>query len=508
VFMSYNRVALFGAVLLTISLFSCDMHYDYEVYQTSANGDKLAPMDSVTEEPSVVIKIGYDSAFQQITGFGGAFTESSAYLLNQMSPQNRDLILKAYFSAEGANYSLCRTHFNSCDFSLHPYSYDSVPGDTQLIHFSIDEDRDDLIPMIKSAQEMSENGFKLVASPWTAPPWMKDNNAWFGGKLLPEYYPTWALFFSKYAQAYRKEGIDIWAFTVENEPLGNNSNWESMHYTPEEMADFTKNHLAPQLLKDSLNIKLLMYDQNRGKELVEWAEALLNDTGLLPHIYGTAVHWYNSTYDYFPESLQRTHTLAPDKHIIETEGCIDAEIPHWQDDEWYWKKEATDWGWDWAEEENKHFHPKYVPAFRYARDIIGCMNNHVEGWIDWNMVLDDKGGPNHAKNWCIAPVLVKPETDEVYFTPLYYIMAHFSKFVRPGAYRLHWTASSDDLMVTHFMNSDDSSEVLVVLNTTNKPMTYRVVHDENSPVYRIDTKSLQTMIIRTKIDESPFISGQ
>jgi glucosylceramidase len=295
---------------------------------------------------------------------------------------------------------------------------------------------DDIIPMIKDAMAISEDGFKIISSPWTAPPWMKDNKDWRGGKLLPEYYDTWALFFSKYLDAYRREGIEIWGITVENEPLGNDSNWESMHYTPEEMNDFVKNHLGPQLKADRHEVKILGFDQNRDEELKKWVDVMFGDETASAYYDGTAVHWYASTYDYFPEALQYAHRKAPDKHLIQSEACVDAQVPRWQDDAWYWAKEATDWGWDWAPEDQKYLHPKYVPVFRYARDIIGCLNNHVDGWVDWNMVLDRQGGPNWAKNWCVAPVIVDQEQDEVYFTPLYYTLAHFSRFIRPGAVRI------------------------------------------------------------------------
>ena len=213
---------------------------------------------------------------------------------------------------------------------------------------------------------------------------MKDNNNWVGGKLLPEYYDSWALFFSKYLTEYKKEGINIWGITVENEPLGNGNNWESMHFTPEEMANFVNKHLGPKLETDGHDVKILGYDQNRGEELKEWVKVLFRDDDITKYFYGTAIHWYASTVDWMPESLNFTHEIAPHKHIINTEACIDAEVPHWQDDEWYWKKEATDWGWDWAPEKDKKYHPKYVPVYRYARDIIGCLNNWVGGWIDWN----------------------------------------------------------------------------------------------------------------------------
>lgn len=485
--------------LLSLLFVQCDISQNelsVEIYQTSAEGDKLSVKSpSHNTENSITIRIDKEKSFQSITGFGGAFTESSAHLLNQLSPKIRKEILNAYFSEEGAQYSLTRTHMNSCDFSLDHYSYSPVVDDTLLDHFSIDEDMGDIIPMIHEAQKISKNGFKIIASPWTAPPWMKDNNDWYGGKLKHEYYPTWALFFSKYAKAYAAEGIDIWAFTVENEPLGNDAHWESMHYTPYEMADFVKNYLAPTLKKEGVDINILVYDQNRGEELEEWADVLLNDDDLKSLIYGTAVHWYTGTVNWFPESLNYTHYLAPDKHILHTEACVDSEVPHWNDDDWYWKKEATDWGWDWATEENKPNHPKYVPVYRYARDIIGCLNNWVEGWIDWNMLLDEKGGPNLANNWCVAPIIVNVEKDEVYYTPLYYTLSHFSKFIRPGAKRIALECSDEDLMSTALQN-ENGSIVLVVLNMTETDKIFEVQIGNRKISISIDKQAIQTITIK------------
>ena len=262
-----------------------------DVYETSAGGKKLEKLSEFSFEGELVsIQILPGQKFQTITGFGGSFTEASAYLLNQLSEKNRDLILQAYFGKDGAKYSLTRTHMNSCDFSLSNYSYAAVEDDKNLDKFSIDEDRDDIIPMIQEAMAISDEGFKIIASPWTAPPWMKDNKDWRGGKLLPEYYDTWALFFSKYIDAYKAEGINIWGFTVENEPLGNNNNWESMHYTAEEMVDFVNNHLGPKLDVDGHNVKVLAYDQNRGEELIEWAKEVYKDESSSKYFDGIAIH--------------------------------------------------------------------------------------------------------------------------------------------------------------------------------------------------------------------------
>lgn len=491
----FRAFSFFILIIMTTIACTSKKTLNATVFETSKSGNKLTPITefSISEEVST-ISIHPDKKYQTISGFGGAFTESSAYLLNKLSQENRDTILRAYFAKDGARYSLTRTHMNSCDFSLTNYSYTPVEGDKDLKHFTIQEDKDDLIPMIKDALAISEDGFRIFASPWTAAPWMKDNNKWVGGKLLPEYYDTWALFFSKYIDAYKAEGIDIWGFTVENEPHGNGNNWESMHFSPKEMTDFVQFHLGPKLEADGYGDKIILgYDQNRAG-LKEWVDEMYRDEASSKYFDGTAIHWYESTYDYFPKALQYAHNKAPNKYLIETEGCVDSEVPKWQDDDWYWRKEATDWGWDWASEKDKHLHPKYAPVNRYARDIIGCLNNWVDGWVDWNMVLDTQGGPNWFKNWCVAPVIVDPDKDEVYFTPLYYIMAHFSKYIRPGAEVIDVENSDDALMVTAAKNPDGSIAV-VVFNEGTTAKSFKLSLGEQSKEIALSPQAIQTIMI-------------
>jgi len=494
--MNTNLLFLTFLLFMIVSCNSTDNKLVADVYETSAGGNKLTKVSGFTpEKNSSIIKLAPQQKFQTITGFGGSFTEASASLLNRLSKGKRDTIIQAYFSDKGANYSLTRTHMNSCDFSLGQYSYSPVEDDIHLEHFTIKEDQEDLIPMIKDALKVSKDGFKIIASPWTAAPWMKDNNAWVGGKLLPKYYDTWALFFSKYINAYKKEGIDIWGFTVENEPLGNNSNWESMHFSPDEMTNFVQHHLGPRLEKDTHQVKILGYDQNR-EDLKEWVDSMYLTEASSNYFDGTAIHWYASTYEVYAKELQYAHYKAPSKYLIQTEACIDSQIPVWKDDAWYWRKEATDWGFDWAQEKDKHLHPKYAPVNRYARDMIGCLNNWVDGWVDWNMVLDTQGGPNWFKNWCIAPVIVDPKKDEVYFTPLYYTMAHFSKYIRPDATIIGLENSDIELKVTAAENTDGSIAV-VVFNEGTTQKSFKLSLGEKESTITISAQAIQTILINT-----------
>ena len=195
---------------------------------------------------------------------------------------------------------------------------------------------------------------------------------------------------------------------------------------------------------------------------------------------GTAIHWYASTYEYFPEALQYAYNKAPGKHLINTEACIDAQVPRWNDDSLVLVERSHRLGRGTGHPKNKNTCiPNMFPCIRYARDIIGCLNNWVDGWVDWNMVLNRQGGPNWAKNWCVAPVVVDPDKDEVYFTPLYYTLAHFSRYIRPGAVRIGFKNSSENVMVTAARNPDGSIAV-VVFNPEEEMKGIQLALDEKS----------------------------
>jgi len=493
-------------LLLLLTIIACQ-HVPYNqvtVIQTTKSGDKLKeagarPFASDVTSTRPLIVIDPDTTYQQILGFGGAFTESAAFVLNQLSESRRAEVIRNYFGPSGACYSLMRTHINSCDFSLSNYSYAPVPNDTLLAHFSIDEDLDDLLPLIEDALNEPGAAFKIIASPWTAPPWMKDNQQWNHGMLKKEWQPTWALYFSRYISEYAKRGIPIWGVTVQNEPLGNGGQWESMIFSSASMAEFIRDHLGPRFVRDNLDVKILAYDQNRD-EVEAWADTIFMDTLAARFVWGTAVHWYSSTVDWYPAALNAVHEKFPDKTLLQTEGCIDnigndEPAGAWLSDDWYWRAEATDWGFYWAGDEHKKDHPRYAPVYRYARDIIGGLNSWLTGWIDWNIALDTKGGPNHASNWCLAPVLVDAASDSVYYTPLFYIMSHFSTYIRPESHRIRAETETGDLMVTACKNPDDSI-VAVVLNQQNHSVDYHLVIKGYTAEMSIPDNAIQTLIIK------------
>jgi glucosylceramidase len=473
-----------------------------EAYQTSREGDRLqsiTPLRSYAKTEHT-LSINPEKTYQTIIGFGSSFTEAGAHALSELSGDKRAEVLNSYFSPEGAHLSLTRTHIASCDFSLKNYTYAPVAGDVELKHFSIEPDYKWLLPMIQDALKVEGADFKIVASPWTCPPWMKTNNHWNGGELKKEYYSVFADYFIKYLEAYEKEGVSIWGLTPTNEPLGNNSSWESVHFTAEEMREFIGDHLGPKLEASRFDPTIWAFDQNRDHELMHWANTILGDEKASAYVDGMAVHWYQSTVDVGGENLDTLHTTFPNKGIIHSEGCLDSigndePIGDMLEDDWYWRAEATDWGFFWAGDKSQH--PKYRPFYRYVRDLIQGFNHHLNGWIDWNMVLNTRGGPNHAYNFCGAPILVDSGKNSAYYTPIFYAIKHFSKFVRPDAKRIDIQSKADSpLWSTAFVNVDGSI-VVVVFNPSEEPTsTTFQVKGHRKFKFEIASQALQTIVLR------------
>ena len=288
------------------------------------SGERLsdqAPLGFIDGSAPDVASITVDAGtrFQTIAGFGGAFTEAAAATFVKMPPEKQAEIIKAYFDPqEGHGYTLCRTHINSCDFSLGNYAYDEVDGDVDLAHFSIERDRQALIPMIKAALDVAGGALRLFASPWSPPAWMKTNGEMnHGGKLKPEYRDAWARYYCRYIREYEKEGIPIWGLSVQNEPLAVQT-WDSCIYTGEEERDFVRDHLGPTLAREGLaDVNLIIWDHNRDL-LYERAKAVLDDPAAARYVWGTGFHWYVA--DCF-DNVQRVHDAYPDKHLLFTEGC-------------------------------------------------------------------------------------------------------------------------------------------------------------------------------------------
>lgn len=449
------------------------MSNNIKVIQTAKNTeDRLDEIKSLNfiqkdkasrelNEPNT-IKINDEQKFQEILGFGGAFTEAAAYTLAQISESNRAEVIKSYFDPEaGLNYSIGRVHIHSCDFALENYTY-VEENDESLESFDISRDKKWVLPLIKDAKAARGSEIKLLASPWSPPAWMKTNGEMNnGGKLLAEYRPIWAKYYTKFIQAYRQEDIDIWGISIQNEPAAVQT-WDSCIYTAEEERDFLKDHLGPTMEAEGLSdVNILIWDHNRDI-MVERVETVLSDPEAAKYAWGSGFHWYMS--EEF-ENIGKVHDLFPDKHLLFTEGCQEGgvHLGEWKTGE------------------------------RYARNMIGDLNNWTEGYLDWNLVLNEKGGPNHVGNYCDAPIIADTKNDELHYNSSYYYIGHFSKYIQPGAKRIGFETELDSLQIAAFENPDQS-KVVVLMNEKDEAQELILKEEDKKAKVTIPAHAIQTLI--------------
>ena len=421
-------------------------------------------------ETQVCVFTNPEKTFQTFLGIGGALTDASAETFSKIPAAKQAELLQAYYDTKkGIGYTLARTNINSCDFSSGSYTYVNE-GDKELKSFKIDHDMQFRIPFIKKAIEAAGGKLTLFVSPWSPPGYMKDNNDMLhGGKLKPEYYQSWADYYAKFINAYEKAGIPVWGMTIQNEPMATQK-WESCIYTADDERDFLKNFLGPTMQKDGLgDKKIIVWDHNRDL-MVQRANVIFGDPEASKYAWGMGFHWYESWTggDKMFDNVKIVHEAYPDKNLIFTEGCPESFNPAMYN---YWGLGEA-----------------------YGRSMINDFNNGTVGWTDWNILLDETGGPNHVKNFCFAPVHANTKTGQLIYTNSYYYIGHISKFVRPGAKRIISSANRSQLLTTAFINEDGKIAV-IVMNQSKLKITYNLCIDHNAAEVKILPHSIQTLVL-------------
>jgi glucosylceramidase len=447
------------------------------IYTTAQNSDYRLTLSGISEfkqtaqakEAEVFVFVNPDKTFQTLTGIGGAITDASAEVFAKLSSQKQQEFLLAYFDkGKGIGYSLIRTNINSCDFSSDSYTYINE-GDKELKSFNIEHDKQFKIPLIKKAIQTAGGKLLLYASPWSPPAFMKSNHEMFrGGKLLPDFFTSWATYFTKFIKAYEADGMPVWGITLQNEPMAVQT-WESCLYTAEEERDFLKNFLGPVMVQQGLgDKKIIVFDHNRDF-MVQRANIILGDPEAAKYVWGIGFHWYEtwSGSKHMYDNVRNVYESFPEKNLIFTEGCAERFNP-------------------------EHF--QYFPnGERYGVSMINDFNNGTVAWTDWNILLDQFGGPNHKGNFCYAPVHANTETGELIYTPSYYYIGHFSKFIKPGAKRISTATSRSNLLATSFLNTNGKIAT-IVMNQTEIPVSYKLSIGSQSVDVEILPHSIQTLV--------------
>ncbi len=420
-------------------------------------------------ETEISIFIEPKKTFQTFMGIGGAITDASAETFAKLDTDKQQELLSAYFDSQtGIGYSLLRTSIHSSDFGSGSHTY-IEEGDAELKTFNIDHDRQYRIPMIKRALAIAGKDTPFYVSPWSPPAFMKSNKSMLkGGTLLPKYFQAWANYYAKFIKAYEQEGMPIWGLTIQNEPMATQT-WESCIYTAEAERDFLKNYLGPTLEKEGLGDKnIVIWDHNRDL-MNERANVIYSDPEAAKYVWGMGFHWYETWAGGDPmfENIGKVNEAYPDKKLLFTEGCnerFDAEKYQ------YWPN-----------------------AERYGNSMINDFNNGTVGWTDWNILLNQLGGPNHVGNFCFAPIHADTNVNELIYTPSYYYIGHFSKFIRPEAKRVSTAVSRSTLLSTSFLNTTGKM-VTVVMNKSDEKITYNMFIGTQKTIVEIPAHAIQSLV--------------
>jgi len=402
------------------------------------------------------VVIDTNQSFQTHFGFGGAFTESAAFVLSNAGAKVRDEVAAAYFSPNGLKYNLGRMAIHSTDFGLDNYTY------IQNGAFDISHEDKWVIPLIKAANKARGDKITMFATSWSPPAEFKTNNSMnHGGKLKPEKRRDWAEYIVKSILEFRKRGIEIDIVNMQNEPEAIQT-WESCFITAEEEAGFLADYLFPALDKAKLDTKTIIWDHNRDR-MVRRAKTSFANPKVRDRVWGVGYHWYVSDAH---KNLDAVHTLYPDKHILLTECCVEFSIDKGSD--------------------------RYARGERYGRQIINDFNNFGEGWIDWNLALDEQGGPNHAENYCEAPVMI--EGGKAIYNPSYYYIGHFSRYIEPGAKRVKCINDAENQLYTTAYRNPNGKLIIVVQNEGYVRETEIIIDGKGFNISLPD-RSINTLIV-------------
>lgn len=414
-----------------------------KIYQTTLNNYfKEINYNTTNDEADIIIN--ENIKYQNIIGFGGAFTDASCSIFNSLKNDLKKEVLEAYFSSKGLNYNLGRLTIGSCDFSRTNYDY-SFKED--LSDFSIEHDIQEIFPFVKAAQKYSNIIF--MASPWSPPKMFKDTlEKCHGGKLNWDFADNYAEYYCKYIQECSKANINISYLSIQNEPAAVQT-WESCIYTPQEEAMFAKilhSHLANNQLN---NVELLLWDHNRDI-IKERIDGYYEIDGIDEIIAGFAYHWYDP---YCSNNLSVVHNDHPNKLLLFSEGCI--ELLSLNKDN---PSEAIG---------------SIANALRYGKNYINDCLNYSNGFIDWNLLLDEKGGPNHVGNYCEALIMYDTKNEKLIYNPSYYVVKHFSHFIGKDSYRIE-SNQINNLLNVAFINKNKQLVIIILNENDTREITINI----------------------------------
>jgi len=427
---------------------------------------KEIPMRADSGIEREVINLYPQIKAQIFDGFGGAFTDSAGYVYSLMNEEQKQTMIERYFGtgADDLRYRLGRMHIDSCDFSLEHYEAMSDASDTEMKSFSLERTAKYILPLLHDVQAYMGQAIELMITPWSPPAFMKSNKERNnGGSLLAEYKQLWAEYMCRYIKELRIAGCKITCLSLQNEPKAVQT-WDSCVYTVAEERTFLKDFLYPELVRNGLDdIDIYIWDHNKER-LFERACGII-DEATNHMVAGVAFHWYGG--DHF-EAVRLVHELFPDKKLVMSEACIEYALS----------------------DSNNHL----LNAQKYAHDIIGNLNAGMTAFYDWNLILDQDGGPNHVKNYCDAPYIYDINKQSLKEQNTLKYLWHFSHFIDAGARKIGFSRYTDDIEVTALENLDGTL-VMIAMNQKSEAKTIVLRVAEKEAIIVLPGKSIMTSII-------------
>lgn len=465
-------------------------------FKTTDLSDVEASNGSRAADSKGTVKISLKARRQTILGWGGAFTDAASINIRQLRPALAEKLLESYYGADGLSYNFGRVPIGGSDFSTRAYSYDDARArDYNLTQWALaDEDIKYKIPLLRRASAIVNSTgetLKLFASPWSPPRWMKSNHNFIRGHLIDEdrVYRSYANYLVKFFEAYRAHGLRFWGATVQNEPVVSYSPsyfFNSLQLSNEEAVKLIPRYLGPALESKGYtkaNFKLMVGDDSLGFINLQ-VPRIMKDEGVQKYVSGLAFHWYTSgrvvPYDSLTKVVEAVRGQID--FVLMTEACTGSTPGAKRVDLGSWERGEA-----------------------YAADIIEDLRRETAGWIDWNLALDERGGPNWAENFVDSPIIVKKGGDKFYKQPMYYTLAHFSRFFRPKSVYTNVELSGrsfDKLMFAAVQNEESGHVVVNILNKAEDVKSFSlVVEDHDAPIHKfksiqVQPKSMSTLCIK------------
>lgn len=411
-----------------------------------------------------VVNLYPDVKFETIEGFGGAITDAAAYVYSLMDEEQKKQLMTTYFSPERMKYGIVRIHMDSCDFSTEMYEAMSDANDIEMKSFSFARTEKYILPMLEDAQRAAGKPLKLMLSPWSPPSFMKTNGQrTYGGSLKPEYRAMWANYICRYIVEFEKRGYQVQRMSLQNEPKAVQT-WDSCIYTAKEEKEFLRDFMYLALKAHGLeHVEIFIWDHNKERVYERICEIV--DDSTRDMVAGIAFHWYSG--DHF-EALELVRNKFCDKKMIISESCIE-----------YSKFEEAD---------------VISGALRLSHEIIGDLNHGMTAFYDWNLLLDEHGGPNHVGNFCHAPFLYDTVQKKLMPQLLQQHFEHFSHYLCPGSVRIGYSKYTEQVDVTAYQNPD-GKKVVVMLNKSKEILPVNMRMQGEVAEFLLYPESITTGII-------------